>query len=99
MAPQFVQTALLTVAYETAGPTDGPPVLLVHGFPDDARAWEAVAAPLAHAGYCTIAPYLRGIGPTRFRDPATVRSGQNGRAARLPLGLRSGSQRPTLRCA
>jgi pimeloyl-ACP methyl ester carboxylesterase len=87
MATQFVQTALLDLAYETAGPADGPPVLLVHGFPDDARAWEAVAAPLAQAGYRTIAPYLRGVGPTRFRDPSTVRSGQNGALAQDLLDL------------
>lgn len=87
MATQFVQTALLDLAYETQGPADGPPVLLVHGFPDDARAWEAVSAPLAQAGYRTIAPYLRGVGPTRFRDPATPRSGQNGALAQDLLDL------------
>jgi pimeloyl-ACP methyl ester carboxylesterase len=81
MTTRSVQTTLLDLAYETAGPADGPPVLLIHGFPDDAQGWAAVARNLAAAGYRTIAPYLRGVGPTRFRDTATLRSGQNGALA------------------
>lgn len=32
-----VQTPALEVAYEEWGDPDDPPVVLVHGFPDDAR--------------------------------------------------------------
>lgn len=87
MPTQFVHTPLLDLAYEHAGPPDGPPVLLVHGFPDDARSWQAVSAPLAQAGYRVIAPYLRGVGPTRFRDAASIRSGQNGALAQDLIDL------------
>ncbi|MBC8159849.1 MAG: alpha/beta hydrolase [Roseiflexaceae bacterium] len=87
MTTHVAQTPLLDLAYETHGPSDGPPVVLLHGFPDDACAWEAVAAPLAAAGYRTIAPYLRGFGPTRFRDAATIRSGQNAALAQDVLDL------------
>lgn len=52
------------------------PVVLLHGFPYDVRTYEAAAGILAGAGARVIVPYLRGYGPTRFRDPATPRSGQ-----------------------
>jgi len=48
----------------------------MHGFPDDVRTWDAVAAPLAAAGCRTLAPYLRGYGPTRFLDPVAPRMAQ-----------------------
>jgi pimeloyl-ACP methyl ester carboxylesterase len=73
-----VQTPVLEIAYEESGPADGAPVFLMHGFPDDVRTWDGVAAPLAGKGYRVIVPYLRGYGPTRFLSPATLRSGQQG---------------------
>ena len=51
-------------------------MILVHGFPDDIRTWDAVAGMLVDAGYRTLAPYVRGFGATRFLDEATPRSGQ-----------------------
>jgi len=53
-------------------------VLLLHGFPDDASSWDAVAAQLAEQGRRVLAPHLRGVGPTRFREEGTPRSGQLG---------------------
>ncbi|MBV8280169.1 MAG: alpha/beta fold hydrolase, partial [Verrucomicrobia bacterium] len=50
--------------------------ILLHGFPDDARAWDGVVGHLVVDGFRTIVPYLRGFGPSRFRDTDTVRSGQ-----------------------
>lgn len=73
-----VSTAVLDIAYEEYGPSDGGPVVLVHGFPDDARSWDEVAAELAAQGHRVVAPYLRGFGPTRFRSPEAPRSGQLG---------------------
>lgn len=43
-----------------SGPLDGPPVLLLHGWPQDGSSWRAVAAKLNEAGYRTFAPTLRG---------------------------------------
>jgi len=40
----------------------GPPVLLLHGFPDSLRLWEHVAPRIAAAGFQVIAPDLRGFG-------------------------------------
>lgn len=66
----------LDVVYHEAGPADGPPVFLLHGFPYDIHAYAEVAPRLAAAGCRVIVPYLRGYGPTRFLDPATPRSGE-----------------------
>jgi pimeloyl-ACP methyl ester carboxylesterase len=71
-----VRTPALEIAYEESGPAEGPPVVLLHGFPDDVRAYDGVAPPLAAAGWRVLVPYLRGYGPTRFLDPRTPRSGQ-----------------------
>lgn len=71
-----VRTPLLEVAYLDDGPADGPAVLLLHGWPDDATTWRRVAPHLTSAGFRVVAPYLRGCGPTRFLDEETPRSGQ-----------------------
>ena len=66
-----IQTPVLNIGYEESG--QGFPVILLHGFPDDAHAWQDVGPPLAKAGYRVLAPYLRGYGPTSFRDPNAPR--------------------------
>ncbi|MDQ2149610.1 alpha/beta hydrolase [Alcaligenaceae bacterium C4P045] len=73
-----VSTPLLDIAYDEQGASDGWPVVLSHGFPYDVHAYEAVAPRLAAQGARVISPYLRGYGPTRFLDAATLRSGQQG---------------------
>ena len=73
---QLVRTPSLDVAYVEAGPPDGDVALLLHGFPYDIHSYVEVIPRLAAAGLRVITPYLRGHGPTRFRDPATPRSGQ-----------------------
>ncbi|NEK59238.1 alpha/beta fold hydrolase [Geodermatophilus sabuli] len=45
------------------GPTDGEPVVLLHGFPQDSTAWAAVAPGLHAAGLRTLAPDQRGYSP------------------------------------
>ena len=70
---QSAQTPTLTIAYETTGDAQGFPVILLHGFPDDARAWDEVIPPLVKGGYRAVVPYLRGYGPTRFREAAAPR--------------------------
>ena len=71
-----VLTATLEIAYKEFGPAGGSPVILMHGFPDDVHAYDGVAPELAASGWRVIVPYLRGYGPTSFRDPTTPRSGQ-----------------------
>lgn len=50
------------LAAETAGPPDGPPLLLLHALGEDRTSWRAVAARLAADGWRTIAVDLRGHG-------------------------------------
>src|ERR1700732_5015197 len=71
-----VRTPVLEIGYEESGPSDGSPVVLLHGFPYDPRAYDAVVPSLTAAGYRTLVPYLRGYGPTRFLSADTPRSGQ-----------------------
>ena len=71
-----IDTPTLTIAYEEAGPADGQPVLLLHGWPYDVRAFDDVVPTLSRAGCRVVAPYLRGFGPTRFLSDATPRSGE-----------------------
>ena len=69
-----IQTPVLNIAYKESG--QGFPVILLHGFPDDALAFDDVAPPLVKAGYRVLVPYLRGYGPTRFRDAAAPRTAE-----------------------
>jgi pimeloyl-ACP methyl ester carboxylesterase len=71
-----VRTSTLEIGYEERGEPAGAPVILLHGFPDDAHAWDAVAPPLAAKGCRVLAPYLRGYGPTRFLDAGAPRMAQ-----------------------
>lgn len=71
-----VRTDLLDIAYEEIGPTDGAPVVLLHGFPYDPRSYDDVVPHLAAQGLRVLVPYLRGYGATRFLSPDTPRSGQ-----------------------
>jgi pimeloyl-ACP methyl ester carboxylesterase len=71
-----IDAGVLNVGYAEAGPADGPPVILLHGWPYDIHSFVDVAPLLASAGYRTIVPYLRGYGTTRFLSSETVRNGQ-----------------------
>src|SRR5437867_7255046 len=82
-----VRTTTLEIAYEESGPEAGVPVLLMHGFPYDPRAYDDVVARLVAAGCRTIVPYLRGFGPTRFLSASTPRSGQQAAIGRDLLDL------------
>jgi pimeloyl-ACP methyl ester carboxylesterase len=48
------------IHYEVAG--QGPPVILLHGFPDSGRVWRHQVLALADAGFQVIVPDLRGYG-------------------------------------
>jgi len=71
-----IEAGALNVGYAEAGPTNGPPVFLLHGWPYDIHCYVDVAPLLASAGYRAIVPYLRGYGTTRFLSSATPRNGQ-----------------------
>jgi pimeloyl-ACP methyl ester carboxylesterase len=73
---ETIETTDLAIAVETYGPHGGDTVVLMHGFPDDVRAYDQVVGPLVADGMRVLVPYLRGFGPTRFLDPAAPRMAQ-----------------------
>ena len=73
---RHVETEILNIAYYEEGPATGPAAILLHGFPYDIHTYAEVAPILAAKGCRVIVPCLRGYGETRFRDMATLRSGE-----------------------
>jgi pimeloyl-ACP methyl ester carboxylesterase len=71
-----VDAGLLNIGYAEAGPSDGKPVILLHGWPYDIHSFVDVAPILASKGYRVIVPYLRGYGTTRFLSSDTMRNAQ-----------------------
>ena len=71
-----IDAGVLNVGHAEAGPANGAPVILLHGWPYDIHSFVDVAPLLAAAGYRVIVPYLRGYGGTRFLSDATPRNGQ-----------------------
>lgn len=59
------------------GAEEGQPVLLLHGWPDDASTWDQVAPTLAAEGFRVIVPTLRGFGATRFAADDISRTGNS----------------------
>jgi pimeloyl-ACP methyl ester carboxylesterase len=73
---KHVNAGVLSIAYAEAGPADGPPVLLFHGWPYDIHSYVDVVPLLAAAGYRVLVPHLRGYGETRFLAASTPRNAQ-----------------------
>jgi hypothetical protein len=76
-----VDAGLLNVGYAEVGPSSGPPVILLHGWPYDIHSYVDVAPLLGSAGYRVLVPFLRGYGTTRFLSNATFRNGQQSAVA------------------
>ena len=71
-----VEAGVLDVGYVDSGPSDGPAVVLLHGWPYDIHSYAEVTPILASEGYRAIVPYLRGYGTTRFLSEETPRNGE-----------------------
>jgi pimeloyl-ACP methyl ester carboxylesterase len=71
-----IDAGLLNVGYAEMGPSGGPPVILLHGWPYDIHSFVDVAPLLVAMGYRVIVPYVRGYGTTRFLSSETFRNGQ-----------------------
>lgn len=63
----------MKIAYEVVGDSAGETILLLHGWPDSASSWRAVAPLLQARGYRTITPCLRGSYPTEFLSHSALR--------------------------
>jgi pimeloyl-ACP methyl ester carboxylesterase len=69
-----INADVLNVGYVEAGPANGRPVILMHGFPYDIHSYIQVTPLLAAEGYRVIVPYFRGYGTTTFRSSGTPRN-------------------------
>src|SRR3977135_2744397 len=71
-----IDAGVLDVGYVKAGPHNGQPVVLLHGWPYDIHSYADVTPALGAAGYPVLVPFLRGYGTTRFLSSDTVRNAQ-----------------------
>lgn len=85
----------LSIGYAELGPSDGRPVILLHGWPYDIHTYAGVAPMLAEAGYRVIVPHLRGYGSTRFLSAETPRNGQQAAFAADVIALMDALRIPT----
>src|SRR4051794_27576148 len=84
---KHVDAGPLNVAYVDAGPQNGRPVILLHGWPYDIHSYVDVAPLLASKGCRVLVPYLRGYGSTRFSSEKTFRNGQPSALAKDVIGF------------
>ncbi len=70
----FADLPGLRMHYVTAGPEEGPPVVLLHGFPEFWYSWRFQIPALAAAGYRVIAPDQRGYNLTEKQGPYTLKT-------------------------
>lgn len=82
-----INAGLLNVGYAEAGPANGRPIILLHGWPYDIHSYNEVVPILVAKGYRVITPYLRGFGTTRFLSDATFRNGQQAALATDVIAL------------
>ena len=71
-----VDAGVLSVGYAEAGPSDGPVVVLLHGWPYDIHSFADVTPLLVAHGHRVLVPFVRGYGTTRFLSEDTPRNGQ-----------------------
>jgi pimeloyl-ACP methyl ester carboxylesterase len=71
-----IDAGVLNVGYAEVGPSNGPVVVLLHGWPYDIHSFIDVAPLLASKGYRAIVPHLRGYGTTGFLSNETFQTGQ-----------------------
>ena len=81
-----IDAGVLNVGYVDSGPSDGPAVVLLHGWPYDIHSYADVAPILVSEGYRVIVPYVRGYGTTRFLSDESLR---NGEQAALAVDVRA----------
>ncbi len=71
---RFVALPGLRMHVVEAGPPEGQPVIMLHGFPETAYTWRKQMGPLAAAGFHVVAPDLRGYNLTEKQGPYDMRT-------------------------
>jgi pimeloyl-ACP methyl ester carboxylesterase len=74
-SPGTIKAGHLNLGYNEAGPSNGPPTILLHRFSTGINS-DVDIAPLAASGYRVIVPYVRGFGTKRLGSSDTMRDGQ-----------------------
>jgi len=69
---EFVDAGEVDLHAVVAGPDDGEPVVLLHGFPECWYAWHDLIGPLAAAGYRVVAPDQRGYNRSDKPNPVSA---------------------------
>jgi pimeloyl-ACP methyl ester carboxylesterase len=82
-----IEAGPLNVGYLDRGRADGPPVVLLHGWPYDIHSYADVVPLLTAAGHRVVVPYLRGYGTTRFLSDEAVRNGEQAALALDAIAL------------
>lgn len=59
---RMVDLGTVRLRVAEAGPSDGPPLILLHGFPESIAGWHRQIRPLAEAGFRVVVPDQRGYG-------------------------------------
>jgi pimeloyl-ACP methyl ester carboxylesterase len=90
VANKRIEAGVLSIGYYEVGPSNGPVVLLLHGFPYSIDSYIDVAPMLATRDVRVIVPYLRGHGSTNFLDSTTPRAGQQAALGRDVIDLMDG---------
>jgi pimeloyl-ACP methyl ester carboxylesterase len=85
-----LDTPDLRITFDESGSQHGHPVLLLHGWPDDASTWKAVASKLQGQRLRLIAPYLRGFGASVFRNKEALRTANGAILALDAIALMDG---------
>jgi len=68
LTEQSVETSRHRTAWVEAGPTDGPPMIFLHGWPELGIVWRAQVEHFAAAGWRCVAPDMRGYGGSSAPD-------------------------------
>ena len=97
-AVRTVRTPILEIGYHEYG-SAGFPVILLHGFPDDAHAYDGVGPILANAGCRAFAVYLRGYAPTRFLDRSQPRTAEQAAIGQDVIDFADAMKLPTFAVA
>jgi pimeloyl-ACP methyl ester carboxylesterase len=85
-----LETQDIHIHFEEHGTARGHPVLLLHGWPDDASTWDAVIARLSPQKYRLVVPMLRGFGESLFKRQNVLRTANSGILAMDAIALMDG---------
>lgn len=72
--PRFVEAGGVSLATYEAGPRNGPPIILLHGWPEIAYSWKNQLPALGQAGFRAIAIDLKGFGASNAPSDAAFYS-------------------------